>query len=276
MSTRDQLITLQRSLSQLGLRAGDDAINAEVDDLIDVAVEAFERRLGFNIVDVEISGPVTPPASPGDEVVIPVGKVYGAILGQPLAPLRRRLYDGTSSDIGTDASAMGYVLAHPETDQPGEDLHARLDLIVRAERDALTVAFDLSSVRGVATAFRTAVDDASYTGGNVFDTAVVIENELNALIPRAASKVTGSDTFRETVLEPPSGGWSSAVLSAEDLRWYAYVGVPVADLPARWRQALQIDLTSLWRARGDAEFDLDSSDVVVNRLIRGDGLAKRR
>ena len=275
MSTRDEFVTLDRALRQLRLRSGDAAIDAEIVDLLDVAVEAFERRMGFNIVDAEVSGTLASKPSPGDDVVIPVGKVYGALLGASLGDLKRRLYDGTPADIGTDASAMGYVLAHPESDQPGEDIHARLDLEVRAMRDQLSVAFTLPVVRSIATAFRVALDDASYTGGNAFDTAVRIENDANALVPRAASKVVASDRYRETVLEPPSGGWSSAVVNADELRYHAFVGVPVSDIPKRWPQALLIDLETIYRAR-DAAFDVGNSEAVVNRLIRGDTLAQRR
>ena len=268
MSTRDEFITLSRALAQIRVRAG--AADDEVNALIDVAVSLIERRLGFNVVDVEVSAEVTAPGS-DDDLVIPHAKVRGALMGVSLSALRARL------DDGTDASLIGYVIAHPETDRPGEDTHARLALEFEVLRAQTRAAFDLTALRTIASNARVELDDASYTGGDAFNTAVNLENELNGYADRAPSKIVPTDIwpadyYALTSLEPPPGGWPLAVTQADPLRYYAYTGVAAADIPEEWRLAALDLVNSLWRNRGDTDFDIAKAWLIVDTLIRDDKL----
>lgn len=269
---RDDLVTLAQALQQLRLRAG--VADDEVDSLIGVAVEQLERRLGFAIVDRETAHTLKPPSADAD-VIVPYGKVRGALFGSKISDLRRRL------DDGTDASLIGYVIAHPETDQPGDNTHEMLAIEFEALRVAMRDAFTLSALRSIASTARIEIDDASYTGGNVFDTAVNLENEIRGLISTgfapSAIEVTEtrpSDYYALTTLKAPSGGWNDSITQSDDeVTVYLYVGVPASDLPVRWTAAAQHRVTSLWRSRGDANFDQTASDVVVDALVGTDALA---
>ena len=262
MATREELVTLAQALTQLRIRAG--VADDEVNTLIGSAIELFEKRRNFKIVDVEVNATITAPGADAD-IVIDYGNVRGALVGQSLSALRNRL------DDNTDASLIGFVLDHPETERS----YGTLAVQFQALRALMLTAFDWSALNTVAASARTALADSNYTEGNAFNDSIALQELIAGYANRVPSKTVQSDVFAETTLKPPSGGWPSVVTDSNDLKWYAYVGVPAADIRKSWRLAVLSIIAGLWRARGGGYYDLDQTFDLVDTLTKSDTLPKR-
>ena len=273
MSKRDELIPLTQGLRQLRLRvttdaegnvtSGDAALDDEVNALITLSIRRVERRLGYRIVDIEQSLEVTPPAPNGD-VVVPFAKVRGALFGQSLDALKRRL------DDGTDASLIGFVLSHPETERSYGTLAAEFQIL----RDRVAAAFDWAPLNQIAGIARQALADSNYSEGDAFNTSIALQDDISALGNYAPSAIKPTDTFPKdyyalTTLEAPSGDWPTAVTGADAPRVYLYLGIPAAVLPPEFTHAVQFELATQWRSRGDANFDTGLREHVINGLLDG-------
>ena len=160
MVIQSQLITRAEALAQLRLRPG--VYDDEIDTVLPLAVEAFEREIGHAVIDIEIAGAMPPPVST-KPIYIPHSFVYGVVLGDTgLAGFRSR--------IGTIIDA---VIAAPM------NLDEQAQIAIAAIQSDLAITFSYASLTNLAAGLYNVLQDEAYSDNAQVTAALELWNSLS-------------------------------------------------------------------------------------------------